>query len=68
MRTGLPIKEQDNGKSLILIIPIWTLLKFKTKMKELYGQFPGVDRSVGKLIKQLEDLDLSENTIVNIHL
>lgn len=38
--------------------------KVKSKMKEYLASSSGVDRSVGKLLKQLEDLGLSENTIV----
>ncbi|MCM4171536.1 DUF4976 domain-containing protein [Arenibacter sp. TNZ] len=44
--------------------PNLDIVKVKTKMKEYMASSSGVDRSVGKLIKQLKDLDLSENTIV----
>jgi uncharacterized sulfatase len=38
--------------------------KVKTKMKEYMASSTGVDRSVGKLLKQLENLGIAENTIV----
>ncbi|WP_439488340.1 sulfatase family protein [Algoriphagus sp.] len=38
--------------------------KVKSRMKEYMASSSGVDRSVGKLLKQLEELGLSENTIV----
>tara|TARA_R110002072_G_scaffold264748_1_gene423586 strand:+ start:63664 stop:65148 length:1485 start_codon:yes stop_codon:yes gene_type:complete len=38
--------------------------RVKSKMKEYMASSSGVDRNVGKLLKRLEDLGLSENTIV----
>lgn len=44
--------------------PDLDLDKVKTKMKEYMASSSGVDRSVGKLLRQLEDLGISDNTIV----
>ena len=58
-----PYKDQDM-KAPHPDYPDLDLVKVKTKMKEYMASSSGVDRNVGKLIKKLEDLGLSENTIV----
>ncbi len=67
----LPVAEEDWApyKDMDPIIPNpnypdLNIPKVKSRMKEYLASVSGIDRNVGKILKRLEELHLSENTIV----
>ncbi len=67
----LPVAAEDwkPYESMNLIIPNpnypdLDIDKVKQKMREYLASTSGIDRNVGKLLKKLDELNLSENTVV----
>jgi len=65
----LPVPEEDSKPFTELdpAIPEWKVLNptfTKDRLREYYGAVHSMDRNVGRLLAKLDDLKLTENTII----